>query len=130
MPRYRREYHLVSPDGIRFYTDNLAEFCRIHRLNERSVRNLVYGKVGSYYGWTLDTEHGEMEEVFIDNRVANRLLHAALFEITGKRFKLRTSDNPATLHERTQSGKDMITSLCSTIRNRMKGVHDDQVNGY
>lgn len=129
MPRYRK-YYLVSPDGMRFYTDNLAEFCRTHRLNERSFRNLVYGQVKSYYGWTLNESEDVIEVEYIDSRVANRFLHAALYELTGKRFKLRNNGNPTTLHERTQSGKDMITSLCSTIRNRMKGVHDDQANGY
>jgi group I intron endonuclease len=47
-------YEIVSPENTRFVTRNLAEFCRLHGLDQRKMNLVVNGKPGRKFhrGWT------------------------------------------------------------------------------
>lgn len=51
----RKTYEFVSPDGVKFITDNMIEFCKQHTLSQKDMYKVASGthrsKNGKYKGW-------------------------------------------------------------------------------
>lgn len=46
-----KEYILITPDGKEIKVYNLAEFCRLHKLDKSNLVKVARGKLGQYKGW-------------------------------------------------------------------------------
>ena len=51
--RCKRTYHITSPEGEKYETNNLRKFCRDYNLNNSSMYSVANNKTKSYKGWKV-----------------------------------------------------------------------------
>ena len=48
-----KNYKIISPENVEYYTNNVREFCRQNNLNGSNMYNVLNGKQKTHKGWVI-----------------------------------------------------------------------------
>ena len=51
--RCKKNYKIISPENVEYYTNNVREFCRQNNLNGSNMYNVLNGKQKTHKGWVI-----------------------------------------------------------------------------
>ena len=55
----KKTYAIISPDGEKFITKNMSEFCREHNLDKGNMSSVILGKSKHHKGWVCSLMIGD-----------------------------------------------------------------------